>query len=197
MTTTVVANRIKKTIIGSLTLLLTGALVSSCGPTLTVSSDYDRSANFAAYKTFSMYSLKNDGSVSRLNEDRIVKYIRAEMEKKGFREDSKNPDLLVNTVTVMKNKKGITASAMHSYGWGGVYRPYGYWAAPVSGSANVTAYDYKDGSLVIDVIDASNNKMIWTGSGSAEIHRQPKNPEHAISETVTKIMSGFPAAPNK
>lgn len=186
------ATTIRKIIIAGLVLVLITALISSCGPTLKVNTDYDRSVNFSDYKTFSMYNLKSNGSVSQLNEDRIAKYIRAEMSKRGFTEDKKNPDLMVNALTVLKNKKGISASTTNYYGFGGVYRPYGYWAAPVGGYTSVSTYDYKDGSLVIDMIDSRTQKMIWTGSGSAEIYKQPKNPEEVISEVINKIMTGFP-----
>ena len=34
-----------------------------------------------------------------------------------------------------------------------------------------------DGSMLIDVIDAKTNKMIWTGNASAEVYKDQKNAE--------------------
>ena len=169
-------------------LVLTVAFATSCGPTLKVSSDYDRTVNFSAYKTYSIYNLKSK-NVNQLNEDRIIKYLNAEMAKRGFTQDNKNPDLMVNALTVLKDRRGISATTNY-YGYGGIYRPYGSWGAP--GYTSVSTYNYKDGSLVIDMIDAKTQKMIWTGSGSAEVYNKPKNPEEVISEVVGKIMAEFP-----
>src|SRR5215470_763017 len=157
----------KKVTINSLLFIITVALLTACGPSLKVSSDYDRSADFTAYKTFSMYKLKTTGSVSQLNKDRIEKYIKAEMTKKGFKEDNSSPDLMVNAVTVIKDKRSFVANTNY-YGYGGYYRPYAYWGMPASGYTTVNTYEYKDGSLVIDVVDAKTKKMIWEGTASAE-----------------------------
>jgi hypothetical protein len=173
--------------IKSFFLVLTVAFTTSCGPTLKVSSDYDRTVNFSAYKTYSIYNLKSKGSVNQLNEDRIIKYLNAEMAKRGFKQDNHNPDLMVNALTVLKDKRGVSAT---NYGYGGIYRPYGFWGAP--GYTSISTYDYKDGSLVIDMIDAKTQRMVWTGSGSAEVYSKPKNPEQVISEVVGKIMAEFP-----
>ena len=178
--------------IKSLLLIVTVALATSCGPTLKVSSDYDRAVNFSAYKTYSIYNLKSKGSVNQLNEERIIKYINAEMAKRGFTQSNQNPDLMVNALTVLKDRRGISAT---TYGYGGAYRPYGYWGAP--GYTSVSTYDYKDGSLVIDMIDAKTQKMVWTGTGSAEVYNKPKDPEQTISEVVGKIMAEFPVTASK
>lgn len=180
----------------SLLLLIVTALMVSCGTGLKVSTDYDRTADFAGYKTYSIFNLKASENVSQLNQERIVKYIKVEMAKKGFKETSANPDLMVNAFTVLKDKRGIQASTSY-YGFGGVYRPYGYWGAPVAGYTSVSTYDYKDGSLLIDVVDARSQKMIWTGTGSAEVYKKPKNPEEVISEVVAKVMAGFPGNASK
>jgi hypothetical protein len=181
----------KKIATNFLLLVLTTTIIVSCGPTVKVTSDYDRSANFSAYKTFSVYHLATTLNVNELNAERIWNSIRNEMIKKGYTESNKNPDLLINAFSVLKDKKYVSAS--NNYGYGGLYRPYGYWSA---GNTTFHAYDYKDGSLMIDVVDAKKDRLVWQGTGSAEITKQPKNPDEAIGSAVTKIMNGFPATYN-
>ena len=193
ITVTMVSKVIRGIAIISLLSIIVAVFASACAPSVKVSADYDRTINFSAYNTFSMYEIKAD-NVNQLNQDRIEKYIRMEMRKRGYVENNNNPDLKVNAVTVLKNRRGISASTSYA-GYRGFYRPYGAWGAPVAGYTTVNSYDYKDGSLVIDVIDAKMNKMIWTGTAVAELYNQPKNPEEAISATVTKIMAGYPIAP--
>ncbi|MDX2046512.1 MAG: DUF4136 domain-containing protein [Chitinophagaceae bacterium] len=183
----------KKVTFKSLLLALPVFFMVSCKPTLNVTSDYDRSTNFSAYKTFSLYYLVTNRNVSELNEDRIWNSIRAEMLRKGYTENHSNPDLVVNAVSVVKNKRYLSANT-NFYGYGGAYRPYGYWGGygATSGSTTVQANNYKDGSLMIDVIDAKTQRLIWEGTGTAEFEKQPKNPEEVISNAVTKIMATFP-----
>lgn len=164
----------------------------SCKPTVKVSSDYDRSVNFSHYKTFSLYYLLSNRNVTELNEERIWNSIRATMAQKGYIENNQNPDLVVNAVSVVKNKKYVTAS---SNVYGGAYRPYGFWGSGygvASGSTTFQTNNYKEGSLVIDVVDRKTNKLVWEGVGSAEFEKKPKNPDEAISEAVDKILASFP-----
>lgn len=170
--------------------ILATALATAC-QTVRVVTDYDPQANFGSYKTFSMYDLKTKGSISELNSERITRFIKSEMLKKGYAEDNNNPDLLVNAVTVLKNKTAIQATST-TYGYGGFYRPYGYWAAPRSGYATVHTYDYKDGSLIVDVVDAKTKKMIWHGVAQSEMDKAPKNPEQSLKSAVERLLKTFP-----
>jgi len=174
------------------------AFAWSCEPSLKVSTDYDKSITFGQYKTFSMYtSDQKDESLSQLNHDRIVNSIRSEMTKKGFQETSSSPDLLVHPVTIFKDRMAVSSTTNY-YGYGGAYRPY-YWGGGmgVSGTTNYDVQHYKDGSLIIDVVDAKSNKLVWQGTGNKEIDKPAKDPDAAISKAVTSIMAGFPPGMSK
>ena len=157
---------IKRTNLRLIPLLFMG-LIYSCSPTVKVTTDYDHSANFSEYKTFAVYDLKaQQGQVNQLNVDRVTNAIRAEMIAKGFTE-SANPDLRVNAVSILKNKTSVSADT-NFYGYGGMYRPYGYWGGgAMMGNANTTfnSYDYVDGSLIIDIVSSKTGKLIWQGVG--------------------------------
>src|SRR5687767_1148134 len=99
-----------------------GVALNGCAPAIVVSSDYDRAADFSSYKTFTLADIS--GHASELNGTRIKRSIREVMFEKGFVEAGADADLLVNAVTILKNKTEVTAN---SYGYGGAYRPYGYW----------------------------------------------------------------------
>lgn len=185
---------IKKTNLLVIPMLFLG-LIYSCSPTVKVTTDYDHAANFNEFKTFAVYDLKaQEGQINQLNVDRITKAIRAEMISKGFTETMANPDLKVNAVTILKNKRQVTANT-DFYGYGGMYRPYGYWGGgAMMGNANTTfnSYDYVDGSLVIDIVSTKSQKLVWQGIGNAEIDSKPDNPEEFITNSIKKIMAGFP-----
>ncbi|KLT70694.1 MULTISPECIES: DUF4136 domain-containing protein [Flavobacterium] len=170
-------------------------LLYSCSPTVKVTTDYDHAANFSEFKTFAVYDLKaQEGQVSQLNVDRVTKAIRAEMIAKGFSETSSNPDLKVNAVSILKNKQSVTADS-NFYGYGGMYRPYGYWGGgAMMGGATTTfnTYDYVDGSLVIDIVSTKTQKLVWQGIGNSQIDSRPDNPEEFIAASIKKILEGFP-----
>lgn len=168
--------------------------------TLEVTTDYDHSKDFSTVKTYAIYENPNNArSVSQLNEGRIVNSVKSTLNAKGYTE-SATPDMWVNVNTIVKNKQQVTANTNTDwYGYGGFYRPYGYWGGgPGFVSSNSqTSFDvenYKDGSVVIDMIDARDNKMFWEGVGNSEIDSQIDNPDQKIADAVNKILASFPAA---
>jgi hypothetical protein len=167
-------------------------LFVACSPSLKVSSDYDKAVDFSRYKTFSMYQLQDkSGAVSQLNQNRIIDAVKRQMMAKGFTENDANPDVLVNVVTYLKEKQQVTANTNY-YGYGGYYRPYAWGGGMASGTTTYNTYNYHDGTLMIDVVDAAKKQLIWQGVGNKEIDKPSKDPDKAIGEAVAKIMESFP-----
>lgn len=163
--------------------------INGCGPTVKVSSDYDRAADFSQYKTFTITEDKGKFR-NELNATRVVNAIKDNMQKKGFTEGGENADLLINPMTILKEKTQVTAN---TYGYGGYYRPYGYWGAGMGNTTTTFNTDtYTDGSLIIDVVNKKDNKLLWQGVGNAEIDKAPDNPDKFINDAVTKILAAFP-----
>ena len=71
-----------------LLILVSGLfLLGACSSPLKVSNDYDKSVDFTKYKTYAIYKLEDKtGSVSQLNENRLLNAIRTQMTAKGFTE---------------------------------------------------------------------------------------------------------------
>ncbi|RPD39022.1 DUF4136 domain-containing protein [Chitinophaga barathri] len=177
-----------------LTLVL---LLAACGPTLKVTSDYDRQANFAPYKTFAFYNPAGEkSSISELNRNRIQNAVIDQMKAKGYTEaDTASADLLVNTITVAKEGKSVTANTDY-YGYGGMYRPYGYWGGGMGMATSTTNYSvdkYIDGSVIVDVIDRNKRHLVWQGVGNSQIDSPLKDPDTQIPKAIAKIMSSFPS----
>lgn len=167
--------------------------IVACSPSLKVTTDHDKNANFQQYKTFDLYKVENEKqSVSVLNLERIKNAVRSEIAKKGFQEVTQSPDLLVNIITILKNKRSVTSNTDY-YGYGGFYRPY-YWGGGL-GVSSYTTYDvqnYKDGSIIIDIIDAKTNKLVWEGIGNREIDKPMDNADVEIPKDVASILAKFP-----
>lgn len=162
-------------------------LLTSCGPTLTVTSDYDHTANFSQFHTYKIVQLEQKyQAISQFNQTRVINAVNAQMLAKGFTQ-SENPDLLVNITSIMKNQQEIVAN---SYGYGGGYRPYAWGGGNMSTTVNVQ--NYTAGSLIVEVANASTKKLLWEGIGNQDIDQPSSNPEQAINTAVQKIMASFP-----
>ena len=172
-------------------------LLSACSSPLKVTNDFDKSVDFTQYKTFAMYPLQDkSGAVSQLNQNRITAAVKQQMIAKGFTENDANPDVLVNVVTYLKEKQQVTANTNY-YGYGGYYRPYAWGGGMASGTTTYSTYEYHDGTLMIDVVDAAKKQLVWQGVGNKEIDKPNKNPDEKINNAVAKIMAGFPPGTKK
>jgi Domain of unknown function (DUF4136) len=181
-----------KRIIFSSAFLLALFLFTSCGPVLTVTNDYDHTANFSQYHTFKIVKLEQQyQALSQFNQTRIINAVQAEMVAKGFTL-SETPDLLVNITSILKNEKQVVAN---TYGYGGGYRPYAWGGGNMSTTVNVQ--NYTAGSLIIEVASASTKKLLWEGIGNQDIDAPVKNPDKLINTSVQKIMVSFPPGMGK
>ena len=107
-------------------LLIAG--LHSCEPALKVTQDYDKSVNFAPYKSFAIDTFRMTQAINQLNQNRIINAVKGEMTKKGFTE-SGTPDMLVHISAIVQNQKSVSSNTSYSggYGYGGYYRPYGWY----------------------------------------------------------------------
>lgn len=164
-------------------------LILACQPVLKVHTDYDRNIDFTKYKSFAFYGFTDKTSgISELNRTRIINAITGTLKNHGFKQVESNPDIYVNATTMLKEKTQV--SNTNYYGYGGVYRPY-YWGPGYTGN-DYYVYTYKEGALIIDIIDAQTKHLIWTGRGDQEIDVPLHNPDETISVAVQKILAPFP-----
>lgn len=172
-------------------------VASACGPTLKVTSDYDKTASFSSYNTFALYDPAGSKSpISQLNRERLENAVRSQMTAKGYTAstDTSAADLLVNIVTVAKEGQSVSANTDY-YGYGGFYRPY-YWGGGMGMASSNTTFNvdkYIDGSVIIDVVDRKTRRLLWEGTGNSEIDGPLKDPDTKIPQAVAKIMASYPS----
>lgn len=178
-------------------------VLSSCGSSISVYSDFDKSANFSQYKTYAFNKKAIDRvQISSLDKKRILNAIETELGKKGMTK-SETPDLLIGIFT--KEKEQVDASyyggwgfGWGGYGWGGYGYPYGrgfgygpYWGGYPYISTSV------EGTLFIDFIDTKKNELIWQGEGVGYLTQDRSQKEAVINEFVSKILTQYPPVLNK
>jgi hypothetical protein len=112
--------------------------------------------------------------------------IVAELTKRGYTEAEASPQFLVTYETAAQDKVKSSpfriGIGVGSYGSGG------------GGSVNVGTSgvdSYREGKLVIHVIDAEANKEVWYGTVSGKVNKQGVDAD-AVARAVAIAMQDFP-----
>jgi hypothetical protein len=166
--------------------LLALFLLSSCGSSVRVYSDFDKNVDFSRYRTYAFHKPGIDrAEISELDKKRILRAIDAELSKKGMSK-SENPDLLVNIMTKERERVDVNQfNAGWGYGWGYGWNPY-LWG----GRTYVTTST--EGTLYIDLIDAQKKELVWEGEGVGYLTEIRTKKESQINEYVAKILALYP-----
>ncbi|MEP7165702.1 MAG: DUF4136 domain-containing protein [Ferruginibacter sp.] len=172
-----------------LLLSLITMLLSSCGPTLQVFSDYDKALNMSVYKNYNWLDLQaiesrgmNPLYYNELNDQRIKRAVDKQMQARNYSTASKNEGLQIHYHIIVENKTNVITEPV-----GAQYRPY-------SSGSRTTTYQYREGTLIIDLMDTKTNTLIWRGWATDVITNSvKKDPEAAIQNAVAKIFEVFPA----
>jgi hypothetical protein len=156
------------------------------------SFDYDKSADFSKYKT---YTLKDGTKVGQpLIDNRIVAAIEEQLKAKGLTRNDSAPDIVVVYHVAFDKKQDITA-----YSTGGGYGAYGYRYGGGWGTTDVRVNEILVGTLVIDIADSAKREVVWRGMGVKEVDTQAKaeKRDKNITSAVTKIFKNFPPPQKK
>jgi hypothetical protein len=149
------------------------------------SYDFDKSANFAGYKS---YALKDGTKVGDpLIDNRIVAAIEKELATKGLVKSDASPDVSIVYHVAFDKQKDITA-------WSSGGGPYGWRWGGGWGTTDVRVNEILVGTLVIDVADAKKSELVWRGIGVKEVDTQakPDKRDKNINEAVQKILKNYP-----
>jgi hypothetical protein len=181
-------------------LMMAGALaamVSGCGPSIDVSSDWDPAVDFSGYQTFAVLDEANGGQgLDQFTNDRIKSAIGSTLETKGMRQvdNPDNADVAVGWQITTDQRSSLQTV---STGWGGYGRyggGYGGWGGGMS-TSTTTETRYEVGTLVIALFDEATDKMIFTTTGSKRLSTDNLTPDEAqsrINQAVETILRDFP-----
>jgi Domain of unknown function (DUF4136) len=195
-----------------LSLILIICFLESCfNPTPNLyQSEKTKGVDFKKYKTYAWLKTK-DTSYTKLASKKSVESALAaavikQLSLRGMTRDSVNPDCLF-TYSLVLNKT-------YQYGEGPppVYAPQSN-AGPLPGQYDMyyyvpssTAYynpalyqgsmqvaTFRDGSLVIDMIDRNDNKIIWRSSAQGKVNEKDRQGvKPTINEIIPVMFKKFP-----
>jgi hypothetical protein len=177
-------------------LALSLALLSACATTPNIRADYDRAANFGAYRTYGFVpELGTDrAGYSTLITGHFKRAVSREMEARGYRFAESNPELLVNFFASSRERTDVQPTPRISLG-AGYY--YGYRIGLYSEwplyQRDVTTTHYKVGTASIDVVDAARKQLLWEGTAEGRLtDKMLEDPGPAIDKAVAEIFEKYP-----
>lgn len=152
-----------------------------------VKTDYDHSANFGQYKTYSWEKVQTK---DLLFVDRIKSAVNNALAAKGLTEVPSGGDVEVFAIETTQNQQ--TLDTFYN-GFGGGRRWGGFGAF---GDATTTVETYKVGTLVVDLFDAKTEKLIWRSSSSDTLSDKADKNTKNLDKGVNKMFQHFPPAPS-
>jgi hypothetical protein len=156
------------------------------------SFDFDKQADFTLFKT---YAQKPGTAVGdQFVDKRIADAIDTEMTAKGMTKNDAKPDVTVIYHVAFDKKQDIS-----TYSTGMAYGPYGYGWGGGWGGTDVRVREILEGTLIIDIADATKKALVFRGMGVKEVDVQAKaeKRDKNISEAVKKILKNYPPKPKK
>ena len=159
-------------------LLFTTAMLAE------VKTDYDRSANFSQYKTYSWADLKSGDA---LWIPRIQNAVNARLAEKGWTQVPSGGDVAIIAFAI-----GRDQPALNTF-WDGMGGPWGL--AGGFGQARTTVEHYQEGTLVVNLFDANTKTLIWRGSASGTLSGKSAKDIKNVDKTVQKMFAHFPPTP--
>ncbi|OIR05366.1 hypothetical protein GALL_124170 [mine drainage metagenome] len=161
-------------------------LFASCSPMKIVYTKTTDSIDFNKYKTFSFYELKASGDTTTKNfieRTNILKNaIIGEMNKRGYLQTSTNPDLLINIGIVVRQQTNFRTDATKYIG----QQNYSL------KSDKIIAELFKEGAVTLDIVDASQNSVVWKGTIEGIVPSNKSSLQKMAESGMKKLFKKYP-----
>ena len=176
--------------------------------------------NLSGYRTFAWMPPGGGApSANNMAADAKIKDATTQaLTQKGLNLQQRDPDLLISYSSVVGRGSRTNYYPMYAgggwggfgglgwggYGWGGLgwggwYRPYYYaYGAPFSYymGTQVQKEHYKEGTLIVDLIDRRSKQVVWRGFGVGEVHKDHQKDVEDLPKVVAGIFEQLSLAPS-
>ena len=199
-------------------------LMFSCAYAQDVHYNYDRGANFAAYKTYQWVdepsgqatvappsglpridlpgggplAVKGGTADDQLIRQDIQRAIDEQLAQKGLTKVESNPDLLITYHAAIREEKSINLSAFGtgSGPWGGWG---GGWGVLESGTETGQTSTIPIGTLVVDLYDPARKQLVWRGDASktVDVKKDADKNYRNLQKAMAKLFKNYPPQPKK
>lgn len=153
------------------------AVLCACNP-IYVNQDYDPDVDFDLYETYSwVESPVASKSKNPLLEKRVREWADEVLAKKGLKRLDTGGDLHVSYVD-----DASQATDIRTTGTG------------VGFDRNTRAVRYNEGMMMIDMLDAKSNRLVWRGIAELTLSENPtqKEVDKRVRDAVRKTLDQYP-----
>jgi hypothetical protein len=169
-------------------IIIAIVIMAGCSPQIKVYSDMDPDYDLWTYKTFdwgekvSIEAGRNPLRYNELNDKRIKAAVLEQLQSRGFVPREQDPDLILHYHIIVDDKSAVTTEPFG-------YRYGAYWMR-----SGVNVYYYREGTLIIDLMERSTKNLVWRGWAVANVDEiDPEEVDEVIKLAVEKIFRKFPA----
>lgn len=173
----------------SIAVIAIVVFVAGCS-SMSVHHDVDKSADFSVYKTFRFTDSAgvDTGADADQTDSKDSPMGHAEsttrelLVEKGLKFDPDNPDLLVTFHSGEENKIDVDG---FGYSYSGEYSGWQ--------DAGIGIYPYKEGTLVVDLVDARTKNLVWRGSAQGVMYTGTKGQRNKlITKALNEMFEKYP-----
>jgi len=160
-----------------------------------VSTDYSPDTGFADYRTFALVS-RPDSASHELIDDRVRIAVEAQLKNKGLLETNRESADLFVGYGVVDHAHTEVYTTQAGWGWGGNWGWRSYrWGVAWPADLRSSVETYTDGTIVVCLVDARTQRLVWQGRASDVLALPVTNPPKAtqqIDGAVRKLLAKYP-----
>ena len=159
--------------------------------------NFDKQANFTAFRTYKWVALKGATPLSDLVDRQVKASVDAELAKKGLtKTEADTADLYIGYQAAVDTEKEYTS---FDTGWG--YGPGwgGGWYGGGGGMTTGTTSTIYVGQLALDMYASGPKALVWRGNASKTLDAKakPDKQQKNLDKAVAKMLKDFPPKPKK
>jgi hypothetical protein len=164
----------------------------ACAHGQDVHYNYDRSANFAAFKSYEWVDLPGPGGAvsDQLIDQAIKQAVDEQLSQKGLIRVEKDGYLKIGYHAIIREEKGLDLSGFGTGigPWGGGLGPWN------SGTVTGETSTIPVGTLVIDLCDPIRKQLVWRGdvTKTLDINKSPDKNYKALQKAMRKLFKNYP-----
>jgi hypothetical protein len=161
-----------------------------------IKTDTDKNADFASYKTYAWgKNLEPQRAGAKIL---LTGAIEDQLNEKGLQQqDVAQADLIVRYQAAGDTDMNFSATMDPTYAAvGGIPLPgTTVWTSGFNVSSN--GRYIRKGTLVIDVFDRRQHKLIWSASAAQAIPNDPEKAINQVSKTIAEMLNKYPVQNKK
>jgi hypothetical protein len=156
--------------------------------------NFDKSANFAGFKTYKWVVIKGASQLSDLPDRQVKAAVDAELAKKGLsKTDGETADLYIGYQAGVGQEKQYT-SFDTGWGYGPGWYGAGWYGGGGGGMTTGTTSTIYVGQLALDMYNTQPKTLVWRGVASKTIdpEAKPEKQQKNLAKAVQKMLKNYP-----